>query len=129
MDSGFIRDIGESTICVVAVECIADRNTAIVQIAPIDHINVLPAVRVKVGNAGPRAKLFAVNRDAIVALKMNKRDPRRSREILEFNGRWWNHLGTSQSVERCGKNAHNEPHHRCVEFAAKARRSKQSLSP
>src|SRR5258708_34209345 len=67
--TGFFSDIGECAVTVVAIQCIADRNTSIVEITSVDEINILPAVTIEIANADAWTKLLAINRDALFPLK------------------------------------------------------------
>src|SRR5215469_7759405 len=64
--------IGEYAIAIVTIKRVANRDAAVVQIAPIYKIDVQPAVAVKVGHADSWAKFFPVDGDAMIALEVNK---------------------------------------------------------
>src|SRR6266852_6336911 len=68
------RNVGEGAVSVVVIERVADGNPAIVEIAPVHKINVLPAVAVEIGDANSRTKLLAINRYPFVALVVHKLD-------------------------------------------------------
>ena len=88
-NAGLFGDIGESAIAVVSIERIADGDAAVVQVAAIDEVNVLPAVAVKVSDADSGTKFFPVDGDAVIALEVREFDSGRSGNVCELNRRWW----------------------------------------
>jgi len=88
-DTCFFRDISERAIAVVAVKRVADADATVVAIAPVDEVDVLPAVAVKIRNANAGTELFEIDGDAIAALEVGEADARFSRDVSEMDGLGW----------------------------------------
>src|ERR1700736_5817679 len=91
--TGFFSDIGGCAVPVVAVQLVADGNASIVEITPIDEINILPAVTIEIGDADSRTKLLAINRDALIPFKVHKLDTSCDSYICELDQTWSRFLG------------------------------------
>ena len=85
-NAGLFGDVGECAIAVVTIKRIANGNAAVVQIAAVHKVNVLPAVAIEVGHADSRTKFFPVDGDAVIALEVDKPDAGCRRSIGELNG-------------------------------------------
>ncbi len=66
------RDVREGTIAVVVKERVAHGNTALVEVAAIDKVDVLPPVPVEIGYANTGPGLFQDCGSDILALEMNE---------------------------------------------------------
>src|SRR3954447_837514 len=69
-DAGFVSDIGEGAIFVIAINSVLDGNAAVVAVTAVHKINVLPAVSVEVRHADSRPEFLQVDGSALVALEM-----------------------------------------------------------
>lgn len=83
-NAGLVRDIREHAIAIVAVQRVACRDTATVEITAIDEIDVLPAVAVEISYAKTWTEFFAVDRDAIIAFEVHEFDASGRRDICEL---------------------------------------------
>ncbi len=66
-DSSVIGHVRERTISVVAIQSVAHGDAAIVQVAAVDKINVLPAVAIEVADADAGTELLAIYGNTVVA--------------------------------------------------------------
>src|SRR5262249_24323258 len=88
--AGLVGDISKCTVAVVVIERVANRDPAVVEIASVHKVDVLPSVSIKVGNADARAEFFPVDGDAFVSLEVNELDSplrRYTRKLDRFPGR------------------------------------------
>jgi hypothetical protein len=87
-DAGFFGDVGESADTVIAIERVAYFNAAIaiVAVAAVDKVDVLPAIGVKVGDTDAGAEFFQVDGDALVAFAMCEADAGFFGGVTKANG-------------------------------------------
>ena len=83
--SSVIGHVRESTIAVIAIQSVADGDAAIVQVAAVDEINVLPAVAIEVTYADSGPKFLAVNGNPIIAFEMDELDSRRISNVRKLD--------------------------------------------
>src|SRR2546423_7404546 len=83
-NTGLVRDISERSIAIIAVQRVASHDAAIVEIAAIDEIDVLPAVAIEISYTQARTEFFAVDRDTIIAFEVREFDARRRCDICEL---------------------------------------------
>ena len=95
-NAGLFGDVGEGAVAVVAIERVANGNAAVVEIASVHEVNVLPAVAVEVCHAHARPEFFAVDGDALVALEMGELDSGTARsvsvnwmDLLDLSAQGW----------------------------------------
>src|SRR4029077_12526017 len=66
---GLVGYVGERPVAVIAIESVAHRNAAIVKVASVHEVNVLPTVPVEIRDTYPGPEFFSIDGDALVALE------------------------------------------------------------
>src|SRR6266851_9111676 len=73
-NAGCFGNIRKGAVAIVSIERIARRNTAIVEVAPIDEVDVRETVAVEISDAHARTKYLAIDRDSVVTPEVDKLD-------------------------------------------------------
>ena len=68
-DAGGVGDVGEGPVAIVAIEGVFDLDAAVVAVAAVDEIDVLPAVVVEIGDANAGTEFLEIDGDPWLPLK------------------------------------------------------------
>src|SRR5262249_28217700 len=87
--SSFFGHVSKCAVSVVVVKGIARGNPAVVQVAAVDEINVLPPITIKVADADARPELLAVDRNPVIPFEVDEPDPGRISDFGKANRSGW----------------------------------------
>src|SRR4029453_10218839 len=98
--ASLVGNVGERASDVFPVERIPNNDAAVIQIAPIYEVDVLPTVAIKVRHADPRSELLAIDGNSLIAL-----------EVYELDAGWGGNVGKLRGPlilcdQLCGSDYH-----------------------
>src|SRR5208337_1825284 len=85
-DPGFIGDVGESAVAIIAVERVLDLDATVVKITGIHEIDVLPAVAVEVRDTHAGAEFLEIDGDSVIAFEVREFDSGGAGHVGELDG-------------------------------------------
>jgi len=73
-NAGCFGNIRKGTVAIVSIKCVARGDAAIIEVPPIDEVDVRQTVAVEISDADARAKYLAIDGDSVVTPEVDKLD-------------------------------------------------------
>ena len=84
-NAGLLRNVSESAVAVVAIERVSYGDAAVIQVAAIHEVNILPAIAVKVGHAYAGTHNLADYSHALIAWVVHEPNARLCGDVCKLN--------------------------------------------
>src|SRR6266566_5063072 len=83
-NAGCFGNISKGAVAIVSIKCVARGDAAIIEVAPIDEVDVRQTVAVEISDANTRTEYLAIDGDSIVTPDVDELDSGRPGDVCKL---------------------------------------------